>query len=77
VGAHHRIAAAHDARDQIIDETVFRASQGGNIQPAGRQKITRVRRSAVGRIEQHRPLAGLGLENLEWRVEFVANFTHV
>src|SRR5262245_25145216 len=74
--AHHRVAAAHDACDQIVDKAVFRSAQSGDVQAAGCQKFARIGRSAVRGIEQHRPLAGGGLEYFEWRVELVANFTH-
>src|SRR4029077_8708089 len=74
--AHQGESALNHAGDEFIDEAVFRAPQGGDIEPAGREEIARVGRAAVRRIEQHRALTRLGLEDYERRIKLVADFAH-
>src|SRR4029079_11477725 len=74
--AHQGKSAVNHAGDEFIDEAVFRAPQGGDIEPAGREEIARVGRAGVRRIEHHRALTRLGLEDFVRRIKLVADFAH-
>src|SRR5665647_2557893 len=74
--AHQRIALANHAGDQGVDEAVLRPAQDGDIELRTDQERARIGRTAVRRIEQHRPPARRRLNNLERRVELVAAVIH-
>src|SRR4029078_4672335 len=53
--AHHWKACVDHAGDQFIDEAVFRAAQGGDVEAAIGQEVARIDLAAVGRTEKYLP----------------------
>ena len=75
--AHQRKAVLHHAGDQLVDEAVLRAPQGGDIEPRGGEEVARIDRAAeCGELNSTGAAACGRLEDLERRVELVADFTH-
>ena len=73
---HQRMAARHDAGDQIVDEGILGAAQRRQIEPRGQQEGARIDPPAMRRVEQDRAAAVGRFDRLERGIEFVLDFQH-
>ncbi len=71
MGAYHRVASRHNARDEFVDKGILGAPQRGEVEPGDCKELGRVNTAAVRRIEQQRAAAFRRLDHLERRIEIV------
>jgi two-component system, cell cycle response regulator CpdR len=67
--ADERLAAADHPGDELVDEGILGAAQGGKIEPGGRQEGARIDPAAVRRIEHEGCGDRLRFEDLERGIE--------
>ena len=76
VRPHHRMTAAQDAENQLIDKGILRPAQRRHIEPRCSQKLPWIDAAGVRRVEHDRTTPLDRFEHLERGVQFVFDHAH-
>ena len=76
MGPHQRMAALDHAEQQLVDETILRATQRREVEPHAGEEGFGVDAAGMRRVERHRSPQLGRLQDFEGRIELVGMDVH-